>query len=56
MLASEFNQELGALIRRLERRVREDPQLVHPMSEDAERHLENAIVALVALYLKLKSQ
>lgn len=55
MLSSEFNQEMGALIRSLERRVRNDPALLHDDGAlNALGHIEDAIVALVVLHMKLQ--
>jgi hypothetical protein len=50
MLPSEFQAEMGALIRSLYLKVNVEPRL--PNSSPKE-HIERAIVALVALYLSL---
>jgi hypothetical protein len=54
MLSSEFTQEMGALIRRLEARVRHDPTLINADGEDLLFELEDAIVTLCALHVKLE--
>lgn len=54
MLSSEFNQETGSLIRSLERRVRNDPTLLVADGEDLLHEIEDALVILIVLYLKLK--
>jgi hypothetical protein len=55
MLSSEFTQEMGALIRRLESRVREDPSL-HTLhaTEDLEHWLEGAVVTLCSMLIHLQ--
>ena len=56
MLSSEFNQEMGALIRRLEKRVNLEPEL-RARGGDADDplvHLERTIVSLIVLYLDLQ--
>lgn len=58
MLSSEFSQEMGALIRSLEQKVRMEPGLFTQPSEPAATmfardHIERAIIALVAIYLSL---
>lgn len=54
MLSSEFNQEMGALIRRLESRVNYDSDGIRYSDvEDAKDRVADAIVALVAVYLSL---
>jgi hypothetical protein len=55
MLTSEFVPEMGAMIRRLEQRVREDPQLKEDRQTDVEDDLEAAIITLCALLIKLRS-
>ena len=61
MLTSEFNNELGALIRSLEQKVRTEPELssrgVKGLAlppTDALAHIERAIVSLVALHISLR--
>lgn len=57
MLSSEFNQELGALIRSLEQKVRTEPQtwsndpLV--LGASVQDNLDRAIINLIALRLSL---
>lgn len=53
MLSSEFTQELGALIRRLETRVRLDPVLQHENVEGVQKDIEDAIVTLCAVHIRL---
>lgn len=55
MLSSEFNQEVGALIRSLERRVRNDQTLLLADGEDLLHEIEDALVVLCVLYFKLKA-
>lgn len=59
MLTSEFNQEMGSLIRSLEMRVAREPSLSHqyhegPATLDALDHVERAIVTLIALHITLR--
>lgn len=54
MLSSEFNQEMGALIRRLEARVRLDPGLQYDGPTSIKAQVEDAIVTLCALHIKLE--
>lgn len=70
MLTTEFNQEMGALIRSLEIKVRMEPALSRipapPESLDVGEvpvdvritldHIERAIVSLVALHISLRSR
>lgn len=54
MLTSEFNTEMGALIRSLESKVRLDPTLSHPDgAEDALDQIDRAIISLIAIRLEL---
>ena len=68
MLATEFSQEMGALIRSLEQKVRVEPILAKiptPISSDLGEvprhldhsldHIERVIVTLVALHISLRS-
>lgn len=68
MLSSEFNQEMGALIRSLEMKVFREPVLMQSSSippgvgavpSDVVitlDHIERAIVSLVALHISLRSR
>lgn len=51
MLTNEFNQELGALIRRLEAQIRNNPGLRH--EDDPLTRIEQAIVTLCAMHIAL---
>lgn len=54
MLTSEFVPEMGALLRRLEGRVRNDPTLMLTDGEDLLMEIEDAIVVLCVLHFKLQ--
>lgn len=54
MLTSEFLPEMGALIRRLEGRVRNDRTLLTSDGEDLLHEIEDALVVLCVLYLRLE--
>ena len=57
MLSSDFTQEMGALIRSLEQKVRLEPALAAsqiPSIEGSLDHIERAIVSLVALHIALR--
>lgn len=55
MLSSEFNAELGTMIRRLEAQVRQHPQLMHQADQaDVLEHIEQAIVSLVAWHIRIR--
>lgn len=51
MLPSEFQSEMGALIRSLSLKVNTEPSVKDSSPKD---HLERAIIALVSLYLSLE--
>lgn len=53
MLSSELSQEIGALIRGLSQRIRLDPELQIDDIDDVQRRLDEAIVALCAIRIKL---
>ena len=53
MQTSDFNNEIGALIRRLQSQVIRDPSLMYP-TRDHKDALEKAIVALIAAYVALE--
>lgn len=53
MLSSEFNQEMGALVRRLGNRIMLEPGLKESDERDLLEHVEDAIVVLSALYISL---
>jgi hypothetical protein len=52
MLSSEFLQEMGALLRSLEQKVRTEPDV---RSADPADQIERAIIALVQIRLEMKS-
>lgn len=54
MLTSDFNNEIGALLRALGARTRQHPNLIHSDEQDALDHLKDAIIALVAVYLSMR--
>lgn len=56
MLTSEFTQEMGALIRSLENRVRNDPTLTFDTNdkEDVLHEIDDAIIVLIALRFKIQ--
>lgn len=54
MLSSEFNNEMGTLLRSLERRVQAEAEVRHGDKTDALDHIERAIVTLVALHIQLR--
>lgn len=54
MLSSEFNNEMGTLLRSLERRVQTEVEVRHGDKTDALDHIERAIVTLVALHIQLR--
>lgn len=56
MLSSEFNQEIGALLRAIEARTRQHPNLIHADEREALDRLKDAIIALVAVYISLRDQ
>lgn len=51
MLNSEFTQEMGALLRRLQEKVRTQPTV---RSDDPKDRIEQAIIALVAIRLDME--
>lgn len=51
MLSSDFQQELGALLRRLQDKVRTEPSV---RSEDPKDQIERAIIALVSVRLEME--
>lgn len=53
MQTSDFNNEIGALIRRLQSQVIRDPSLMYP-TQGHKDALEKAIVALIAAYVALE--
>ena len=55
MLSNELAQELGALIRSLEGQVRQHPNLRASDEQDVIEHIDQAIVALVAVRMKLRT-
>ena len=54
MLSTEFTTELGAFIRALEAQIRQHPELRASDERDVIDHLDQAIIALVAVRMKLK--
>ena len=55
MLSPEFMAELGAFIRQLEQQIRKHPELRVSDEGDVLEHLDQAIVALIAVRMKLKA-
>lgn len=53
MLSSEFTPEMGTLIRRLETRVRNQPNLRNEDQREALARIEESIVILCALHIQL---
>jgi hypothetical protein len=56
VLSSEFNNEMGALIRSLEQKVRVETAHRADTMTDAQDHLDRAIVSLIALRIELGRQ
>lgn len=56
MLTSEFIPEMGALLRRLEGRVQNEPSLRTEDVRTVQDHVERAIVVLVAEWVELERQ
>jgi hypothetical protein len=56
MLSSEFNNEMGALIRRLGNRIMLEPGLKEEDERDLLQHIEDAIVVLSGLYISLSKK
>lgn len=54
VLSSDFNIELGALIRALEAKIRNEPGLIHEGPLDTLDHIDRAIISLVAWRIHLK--
>lgn len=54
MLTSEFNEEMGSLIRSLQQKVQTEPSHLRADERDALDYLERAIVALVAMHIQLR--
>lgn len=55
MLSHEFTQELGAFIRGLEAQIRQHPELRASDERDVIDHLDQAIVSLIAVRMKVKA-
>lgn len=55
MLSSEFMVELGAFVRQLEQQIRKHPELRQADEIDVLDHLDQAIVSLIAVRMKLKA-
>lgn len=53
MLSDEFNNEMAALIRSLQQKVRTEPG-IHAKADDVLGHIESAIVQLVRLHLDVQ--
>lgn len=56
MLTEDFNNEMGALIRRLSQRIRNDQTLRLADEDDALAEIADAIVILCALYISLSAK
>lgn len=56
MLSSEFNNEMGSLLRSLAQRVATEPAVRHGETRDALEHIERAIITLVNLHIQLRSR
>jgi len=56
MLSSEFSQEVGALVRRLEGRIRNEPSLQNESVMSAQEAIERAIVVLCAEWMELERE
>lgn len=54
MLSHEFITELGAFVRQLEAQIRKHPDLRASDEKDVLDHLDQAIVSLIAVRMKLK--
>jgi hypothetical protein len=54
MLSNEFITELGAFIRSLEAQIRQHPELRSSDKHDVIDDLDQAIVSLIAVRMKLK--
>ena len=54
MLSNELIQELGALIRSLEAQIRQHPELRSADERDVLEYLDQAIIALIAVRMKLR--
>lgn len=54
MLSTEFTNELGALVRSLEAQIRFHPELKTSDEHDIIDDLDQAIVALIAVRMKLR--
>ena len=55
MLSNELTNELGALIRSLEAQIRQHPNLRASDEQDVLEHIDQAIVALVVVRMKLRT-
>lgn len=55
MLSHEFTQELGAFIRGLESQIRQHPELRTSDERDVLDGLDQAIVSLIAVRMKIKA-
>lgn len=53
ILANEFNTLMGGLLRSLEQKVRNEPDLRGEDLDDAIHHIERALVILVSLHINL---
>jgi hypothetical protein len=55
MLSPEFTTEIGALVRALESQVRQHPNLRSSDEHDVLEDIDQAIVALIAVRMKLRT-
>lgn len=55
MHSYEFTQELGAFIRALESQIRQWPELRMSDEKDVIDHLDQAIISLIAVRMKVKA-
>ena len=55
MLSNELANELASLIRSLEAQIRQHPNLRASDEQDVIEHIDQAIVALVAVRMKLRT-
>ena len=56
VLTTEFSHEMGALLRSLESKLRFEPELRGSDAGDVLDNIERAIIGLVALHLKVRSE
>lgn len=54
MLSSEFNDEMGALVRSLQGKVIQEPKVQYATEREVLDHIERAIVGLVGLHIQIR--